>query len=432
MFKDKSLQTDRDGGKRKPRLKPVLSGFLIVCYLGVSAWFLANGFKDRQDVPEPVEAVEERVTVYYSDPVETPPPEIIVPEEEVVPLREMPPAVAVKGLYVSAYRAGVSSYMARFIEICETTEINALVIDVKDDLGQITFITETEGLSESSRHIIPDVEGLIANLKNRGVYTIARVVCFKDPMWSGKHPEHAIQDKWGALWSDRGGVSWLDPYKPAAWDYLTAVCMEAARLGFDEIQLDYVRFPADGRLVDIDYGAAGEEKTKPEIISEFVAHIRGKLAIEGVRLSADVFGIIAISSNDANNIGQDLGLLLPNADSVCPMIYPSHFANRRQNGTGQRINGVLFEAPDLKPYDVVYNILVSTARHIDDEAEHAVIRPYLQDFTADYLGEGYFQPYAAQQVREQIQAVYDAGFEEWILWNHYSNYSVDALLPIEE
>ena len=431
MFQSKRPSTA--GGRRKFRVGPVLSVFLIICYAGVSAWFLIGR---PEAIPEPPEQEEEE---YAAGP-----PVVIFPESAGDPpldsgsgapgagaVAAMPPAVKVKGMYYSSYRAAEDESIARFIELSRTSEINAIVIDVKNDSGEITFITETQWLSETARLIIPDIEGLVANLKSHGIYTIARVVCFKDPVWCAKHPEAAIQTSWGERWRDRSGISWLDPYKTEAWDYLAAVCLEAARVGFDEVQLDYVRFPADGDLSDIDFGAAGEEKTKPEIIGEFAAYVRELLAAEGVRLSADVFGIVAVSNSDANNIGQNLGILLQNTDSICPMIYPSHFANKKQNGTGSIVNGVLFEKPDFQPYDVVYNILIATGQHLKDDAGQGVVRPYLQDFTASYLGEGYYQKYTAQQVREQIKAVYDAGFDEWILWNHISIYTEDAFLPVE-
>ena len=427
MFQRKKPHLARSG--RGLRIGPILSVTLILCYLAVFAWFLAYGSKDSQ---EPEADAENPVTVIFPETSNEPSPEVVFMEPFQEPIVDMPPPVKVKGLYVSAWSADMPKSLARYIELCETTEINALVIDIKDDLGNITFLTETEELSAVSIPIIKDMEGLISNLKASGIYTIARLVCFKDPIWSGRNPDMAVQDRWGGIWFDSKNVSWLDPYKKASWDYIADVCLEAARLGFDEIQLDYVRFPADGRLSDIDYGAAGEEKSKPQIIGEFMAYIRETLAREGVRLSADVFGIIAISDSDAADIGQDLGVMLTTADAISPMIYPSHFANKKQNGVGQRINEALFEAPDLQPYDVVYNILIATKRHLDSEGENAVIRPYLQDFTAAYLTEGYYQVYTNQQVREQIQAVYDAGFDEWILWNHSSVYTYDALPAVEE
>jgi len=415
---------------RKRILLPVFSAVLVLCYIAALAWHFIFGFGNAQEAEEVTDSPV--IPTYTVSPPGTSPTFSMAPStpaEVEEPVIEMPPAVQVRGLYIAAWFAAMEDRMAHYIEICETTEINALVIDVKDEAGNISFITGAESLSEASMNIIPDIERLVATLKNHGVYTIARIVCFNDPLWSSRRPELAIHTTTGGVWKDVNGSSWLDPYNTAAWDYIAAVSLEAVRVGFDEIQLDYVRFPTDGRLQDIDYGAGAAERSKTEVISDFVSYIREVLAKEGVRLSADVFGIIAISDNDADSIGQDLSLLLHDADYLCPMIYPSHFANKRQNGTGQRINGVLFEAPDLYPYEVVYNILIELSRHLDEEGGQAIIRPYLQDFTASYLGQGYYMVYTAQQVRDQIQAVYDAGFDEWILWNHYSEYNDDTFLP---
>jgi hypothetical protein len=268
------------------------------------------------------------------------------------------------------------------------------------------------------------MEQLLALLKEHDIYTIARLVCFKDPLRARLNPELAIMDKSGQTWTDRSGVAWLNPYNTDSWEYLATLAKEAAKIGFDEIQLDYVRFPADGSLDQIDYGIEAIDKSKAEIISEFIKYIRAELDTTSARLSADVFGIIAVSRGDFEGIGQDLDLMFLDLDSVCPMIYPSHFANDRQNGIGQIINGVLFERPDLDPYGVVYNILIMTKNRIPDDESHAVVRPYLQAFTASYLGSGYYQVYGALEVIEQINAVYDAGFEEWILWNHSGRYDI--------
>ena len=345
--------------------------------------------------------------------------------EETIPVAKLP-SVKVRGLYVTAWSAGIAERMAHYIELCDTTEINALVIDVKDDRGQITFLNSIEGASKASSNIIPDIEKTLLLLKEHGIYTIARLVCFKDPLWSSLNAGLAIRSTRGATWKDAGGVAWLDPYNRASWEYIAAVAKEAARAGFDEVQLDYVRFPTGGKLKEIDFGSAGAEKTKAEAITEFLQYMRAALAGTDIWLSADIFGITAVNSGDFEAIGQDLEILIQNADFICPMLYPSHFANKRQNGAGQFINEVLFEAPDTRPYDVIYNSLLMVKRRLPGEGEHAGIRPYLQDFTASYLGEGYYQTYAAQQVREQIRAVYDAGFDEWILWNASGVYSEDA------
>ena len=335
----------------------------------------------------------------------------------------------VKGLYVTAWSAGMEDRLAHYIELCDTTEINALVIDVKDDRGQITFLNSIEGAAQASSGIIPDIEHMLALLKAHGICAIARLSCFKDPLWSRLHPELAISNARGTPWKDADGVTWLDPYKEASWAYLAAIAREAARLGFDEIQLDYVRFPTAGNLKDIDHGSAGNEKTKAEAIAGFLRHVRAALADTGARLSVDIFGITAIHRGDYEDIGQDPAVLAGIADCVCPMVYPSHFANKRQNGVGQIINETLFEAPDLQPYDVVKITLLLLRNSLSAGAKSAGIRPWLQDFTASYLGAGYFQEYTAEQVREQIQAVYDAGFSEWILWNASGIYSEEALLP---
>ena len=415
----------KHGAVKMPVSLLILS-VLMLCSLAVCTWFFVYSAENSPDIEN---HPQEPGKLY--DPTEEPEPAIINPEpepepEEVEDIVEKPPAVIAKGVYLAAW---YPDRIPQYIELGNTTEFNALVLDIKDDYGHITFRTETESLSASSRSYFPNIGETVAQLKSEGIYTIARIVCFRDPYWGAVRPDLALQDSSGQTWEDSSGKKWLNPYNKDAWAIIADAALEAARVGFEEVQLDYVRFPSGGRLSDIDYGDAMDEKSRTEIIAEFVAYIREILAKEGVRLSIDVFGIIALSRNDASIIGQDLSLLLPNADYISPMIYPSHFANKNQNGVGQIINGVLFEAPDLDPYGVVYNILMEYRRQLpDDGGDYAIIRPYLQDFTAAYLGEGFFQPYDATQVREQVQAVYDAGFEEWLLWNHGSTYSVDAFI----
>ena len=361
-------------------------------------------FGDKLSVERPTAAPEEQAAEAVSDEA---------PER-------LPPKV--RGIYVTAWNASQEDRLKYFINICDTTEINALVIDIKDERGQLTFGAGTD----ESPALIPDIEKTMALLKSHGIYTIARLVCFKDNTWGEENPQLAIHNKRGAAWKDNNGIIWLDPYNTGAWDHIVSIAQDAARVGFDEIQLDYVRFPSDGRLNEIDYGSVSTEKTKAEAIAEFLAYIKNALAEDKVKLSADIFGITIINKGDRENIGQDMELIARNADYICPMVYPSHFANKKQNGKGQIINGTLFEAPDLKPYEVVYNSLALMKARLPESGEHAGVRPYLQDFTAAYLGKDYYQHYGAEQVTAQIKAVYDAGFDEWILWNASNEYSVDA------
>jgi hypothetical protein len=417
-FSNRFSPSGNGTGKRLP----IFSISLVTCYLVVVTLFFIYGFGEgRAPEAPPAEPLE--------TPSEAPPAEDYISNGVRYDLEPigLPPEVQVKGIYVGAWFASDRSVMDNFIDLCETTEINALVLDVKEDHGYVTIPTGNDRFPVNQNIIVHDMGTLVEDLKSRGIYTIARVVCFMDPRGSARNPHLALQDRQGNRWTDRGGAGWLNPHLRENWEYIAELCIAAAQLGFQEIQLDYVRFPTDGRVGEIDLGQAGEEQKRAEVIAEFVTFIRDTMLEYGVRTSADVFGIVAISENDAAFIGQDLTLLYPVLHSICPMIYPSHFANSQQNGVGQIINGVLFEAPDTEPYGVIYHTLQHFIRRLDpDNPDQAIIRPYLQDFTAAYLGEGFFIPYGADEVRAQIQAVYDSGLHEWILWNSVGRYSEDA------
>ncbi len=338
--------------------------------------------------------------------------------------------VKVKGIYVSGWIAGSKSRFNRLLRIVNETELNAMVIDVKEDAGRVTYRSNVPWVKEIDADInmVGDIEMLMNTLKENNIYPIARIVCFKDPILGEKRPALAIKTKDGSLWRDNKHNTWLNPYNPESWKYLIELSKEAARLGFKEIQYDYVRFPTDGNVKLIDYGEAAITKKKSEAISDFLAFAKKELAPYGVDVSADIFGIVPIVVGDYEEIGQDWELVSKDIDYVCPMVYPSHYANVAQNGVGQRINTVLFKYPDLDPYGVVYNTLVLAEGRLESSQANAKIRPWLQDFTASYLGRGNYQEYGAKQVREQIDATYDAGLEEWILWDSNNNYTEDGLL----
>ena len=407
-----------NGRGKSPTVSLIAAATLIIaCIVFVGIWYISgssvrNGDLDDEQITseEPTDPTESITT---TPPTTTPPP---------TPGQRTPP-VKVRGMYVDAWTMASEEDLKGLIEICNTSDMNAIVIDVKDDYGYIPFLGDDESLDAVRNEVIPDIRQLISRLKDHGIYTIARLVCFRDPLGSGINPELAIRDIRGATWKDGRDVSWLNPYNKASWEYLAAVAKEAVRVGFDEIQLDYVRFPADGILRDIDFGAGAEGKTKAEVICEFLEYIRKSLD-GSAWLAADVFGIIAVAKGDHEGIGQDLDIMLQHVDYVCPMIYPSHFANKTDNGTGQYINGVLYEAPDLDPYGVVYNIMKTIHNRLPDDGNHAIVRPYLQAFTASYLGAGYYKTYTAVEVLEQVQANHDAGFDEWLLWNHSGIYSI--------
>jgi len=435
MFNFKSNQNTAKGNKIFNL--PVFSIAIIACYLLITVVFFAYGMSEgpgRVYTPR-----EDSSASGDATPTPTPTPTPTTDPEGNVQNTPMRPAVKAKGIYYNQWFPE-NNAIERCIEVIETTQLNAIVLDVKEDNGFVTIATENEAFPRT-RNLIGDnsdyasMAELVADLKSRGIYTIARVVCFKDNMYTNYFPQNAILNNNGEIWRDNTNVSWLNPHNRDNWEYLAEICRQAALIGFDEIQLDYVRFPLEGRLGDINYGDAAQESTRYQIISEFVAFIRAEMIKYGVRTSADIFGIVAISDRDAGHVGQNMQLLLPNLDFISPMIYPSHFANSSNgvmgNGVGQTVNGILFTHPDTMPYDVIYNSLQHFVRHIERFKEEnpgvqtAAIRPFLQHFTAGYLREGYYIPYGPAEIQAQIQAVYDAGFEEWLLWSNVNDYSAE-------
>lgn len=347
--------------------------------------------------------------------------------------REEKKNIKVKAVYLTGHTAGTESMLDHFIELVKTTELNALVIDIKDD-GFVNYESNVPEVRDNQLFKKRfDVDHVLKKLHDNGVFVIGRIVCFKDNQLATKRPELAIKRPNGAFWKENGTTAWLNPYKEETWKYNIDIAKEAIDKGFDEIQFDYVRFPS-ARASDVVYGS--DLPSKVDAICGFLEMASKELREgKGALVSADVFGIIYESVSDGKAIGQDLERLGVDIDYICPMVYPSHYANAGSrgkvimgNGVGQTINGVLFTAPDLKPYDVVYNTLIKGKERISKvEGYNAKTRPFLQDFTATYIKDKqYYQQYGPEQVRQQIKAVYDAGYEEWILWSASNRYSEAA------
>jgi len=330
----------------------------------------------------------------------------------------------VKALYLTGWTVGSAEKRKHYIELANTTEINAYVVDIKDDDGYVGYESQVPEVKEHGTWKKKyDPKKMLEEFHANGIYVIGRLVVFKDPVYSQKRPDLAVKSKKGGLWKDRNGLTWLNPYQKETWEYTVKIAKEAVELGFDEIQFDYVRFDSDSKgLMDF----TGVDKEKYEAINEFLDYAKSE--ITEVPISADVFGIILESPGDTEKIGQYLELIGKNIDYICPMVYPSHYAY------GQIVNGVKFPAPDLEPYAVVYNSLIKCKNRIAavSSGYKAKVRPYLQDFTASWLqpknGQKMYQTYGPEQVRQQIKAVYDAGYEEWILWDAKNTYSEEALL----
>lgn len=331
-------------------------------------------------------------------------------------------AVKVRGIYISGPMAGSTELFWNILDSAAGTEINTVVIDFKDDQGRITCPVDSPVASEigACRPYVQDMKGLIASLKERGLYVIARVVAFRDPWLAEKKPEWSLHLADGSLYRDRQGMAWVDPYRKEVWDYLVEVGTEAKEAGFDEVQFDYIRFSTEGTMRDVVFDetvTGGRSKT--DVITEFVKYAYENLASQGLFVSADVFGTIIGSDIDAQAVGQVYTEMAKHLDYICPMIYPSHY------GPGN----FGLEHPDTMPYETVLEALKKSQTVMDQAAEadghvssQAIVRPWLQDFTASYLGEGNYIPYGYNEVQRQIQAVKDAGYDEWMLWSAANRY----------
>jgi hypothetical protein len=301
-----------------------------------------------------------------------------------------------------------------------TTEINAVVIDVKDDDGLMTYssaLPDVDFTGANKNVRIKDINAVMKILRDNNIYSIARIVTFKDRRAGDKYANLAVKNTSGGIWRDRHGMSWLNPYNKESWDYIVDIAEEAAIKGFNEIQFDYVRFPTDGNTKIIDYGASAAGKSKAEAIAEFLSYGRDRLSKKGVVVSADVFGLVTTSTDDMR-IGQHLESIAKSVDVICPMVYPSHY--------GKGSYGVA--EPDFEPYKIVNRSMLVAQGRIDamkSASKKAVLRPWLQDFTASYLPR--YQRYGAAEVRAQIKATYDAGAEEWLLWNAGNKFTAGAL-----
>ncbi|NLD49362.1 MAG: putative glycoside hydrolase [Clostridiaceae bacterium] len=393
---------------------------LIMLAVLISISLLACGSKaytedNQQEVPK----VNPTVEVGNEEGSETPVPEntpAVTNESKYPPLEGInEEKVKAKGLYLTATSAGAR--LDHYIELANTTEINSYVIDVKNDYGNVCFDSEVPLAKEigaiDKRF---DIDKVIKQLHDNNIYAIARIVCFKDPILANKKPEMAIKNLQGGLYV-HNKMNWVNPYSEEAWQYNIDLAREVLKKGFDEVQFDYIRFP-DGKKSEMVFEGK-DDRQYYEVINSFLSYAREQLP--NAILSGDVFAIILESPGDTEGIGQYFEYVGKDLDYLYPMAYPSHYAN------GQIINGVKFPKPDLDPYGIIKNTLLKAkARYEKVEGHKPIIRTFLQDFTATWIGKGNWQYYEDEQVRQQIQAVYDAGFEEWFLWDPMNNYREGA------
>lgn len=320
----------------------------------------------------------------------------------------------IKGIYYNPNIANTEEEVNRLVEIARTTEVNAIVIDIKEEL--IFYDTKVQFFRDAGIvNPIMDLPSVLQRFKDEGIYTIARLVVFKDSAVAEKFPELAVLDnQTGGLWRDMNGIAWVNPMDHMLWDANIELAYEAATLGFDEIQYDYIRFPTDGDLSRVVYGIPNTQENREAAIEKFLQRSYERLIPTGVKLSADVFGYTVLVEDDLG-IGQNLDQLAPHVDYLSPMVYPSHWPEG-----SLAVNG----HPNDFPYETIEISMGLAVQQLD--GQRLKLRPWLQDF--DYWIEG-SQPYGDAEVRAQIDAVEDLGLSGWLIWDPNNRYHDGAYLP---
>ena len=333
-----------------------------------------------------------------------------------LPVPESPEEVQnfqVRGLYIGMAGARSSGNFRDNISLVENSEMNSIIVNLKDESG-VNFNSKNQKAYELQLVLSTyDLKETIETAHEKGIKVIGRIVCFKDPPYARKNPDQCIQDLEGNVLQFRGEKdnTFVNPYNTDYWEYLFSIAEEAVELGIDEIQLDYVRFPTGKTVSDAQpfFGESGSTPNKIDVINYFLQTARIRIQEEyGIPVTADVFGIILSDTSryEEEILGQEWRSIgLTGISAVCPMAYPSHYRE------GSTINGKTFEDPNANPYDVMYETLMVGKRYADEE-DYAVVRPYLQAFD----GYGY------SEINDQIRAVYDAGYQEWILWESEVQY----------
>jgi len=337
-------------------------------------------------------------------------------EQIIIPLNGMPQEIKLipftpKALYLSFFGIGDRSLRESAIKLIQETELNTLVIDVKGDRGMIPYKSSIPLAAEVGAQRITTVKemaDLMRSLKGKGIYTIARIVVFKDNPLALARPDWAVKTQGGEIWRDRENLAWVDPFNKEVWDYNINIAMEAAQYGFDEIQFDYLRFPDASGLR---FSMPNTEEDRVKAISGFLMEARRRLIPYNVFLSADIFGYVCWNLNDTN-IGQRLEDLAPHVDYICPMLYPSGF----QYG----IPG--YRNPVANPFEIVYLSLKRAQERTNLPSQR--FRPWLQAFRDYAFDRRYFND---KEILGEVKAADGFGSHGWMLWNPRNSYSSTGL-----
>lgn len=355
----------------------------------------------------------------------TPSTTTAVQDTSVAPARARTRAVSpndeipiVRGLYVLRWATQSPARMKRLIEIADSTEINALVIDIKDEFGlnyksSDTLVARNAGTAGS----IPNLTAFVDTMKAHGIIPIARIVVFKDSVAARLNPQHTIRKADGSPWRDKEGLTWVSAYDPAIWEYNIRVAEDMARAGFDEVQFDYIRFPEPYPSLPKQVFPTANGRTKPQALAEFLKLACPRVRALGARCTVDVFGLTTTVAG-ALEIGQQWETMSPLVDVMLPMTYPSHYPRGAFN----------IARPNAEPYKVQYTA-IKRARERDQKLgieNTGHVRAWLQAFSLPRM----LPKYGPAEIEAQKQAIYDAGYESWILWSPGSRY--ESFLPAFE
>nr|WP_041088697.1 putative glycoside hydrolase [Jeotgalibacillus soli] len=330
---------------------------------------------------------------------------------------------AVRGIYVTGHSAGGARFDT-LVDLMNSTDLNAMVIDIKDDFGYLTYVPEEGSKFENiGQPYISDPRAMLEVMEQNEIYPIARVVVFKDTVLAEERPDLSFVDN-GQVWANGRGESFVNPFSKEVWDYNVEIAIEAAKMGFKEIQFDYVRFPEGFETRDTtlqydlgEYGGSEYDDTqrRVEAVTDFVEYASEQLKTYDVEVSVDIFGYSA-TLPEAPGIGQNFNKISEHVDVISSMIYPSHWTS---------YFGI--DKPDLEPYKLVSEYAKVENAKLAELEEPPVSRPWLQDFTASYLGAGNYMVYGPAEVEAQIKALADNGIHEYLLWNAGNTYTTEGV-----
>lgn len=323
--------------------------------------------------------------------------------------------IQIKALYLSFWGANINSKtLKKIIKMIDDKQINAIVVDVKNEAGWTSYKTDYESANkiDAWKHrTIKNIDDFMALMKEKNVYTIARVVVFKDDLRATNYPQFAIKEQNGKLYRSKEKMAWVNPYKSESYDYVLSIAADAAKRGFDEINFDYVRFPAN---LTLHYGKTNTEENRINAIGDFIESAQKKLRPYGTFISVDTYGMVCWSDDDTN-IGHTIKSLAKYTDYLAPMLYPSGFSS----------GSFGFNNPAAYPYETIYR----SVKHIHCDIEPKRIRPWLQAFK-DYAFDR--RHYKKKEIQEQIQACADANTSGWMFWNPSSKYNESYFITTDE